>query len=146
MRKRKTLRSSENVSNIFRYVKNSECLDGIEDYLSDASVMRRESNQPILFLYGNDKKTNNGIIEIENNDFYAHGDEQDDEDEDEDEFTRNLIWKTDSSQQVKAIVFDESSKQVFVAIENEQLSFVYRLGVRILFEFSTFSTKKTIAT
>lgn len=115
------------------YVKTTEnqCLDGVETFLSDAFVQRRDSNQPNLFFYGNDERNKRPIIEIHTNGFdHQETDENDDEDDEVEELIKNTIWSIDPTYEITAITFDETNKQVYMAVEQDQSSVVYRISVR----------------
>ena len=84
-------------------------------------------NQANLLLYGIDRRTNRSIIEIQDNGF----DNLDkDDDEDDEEIAKNLIWRIDSSHQVTALTFDDTTKQIYTGIIDEQSTIVYRINVR----------------
>lgn len=113
------------------YVKTTEnqCLDGVETFLSDAFVQRRDSNQPNLFFYGNDERNKRPIIEIHTNGFdHQETDENDDEDDEVEELIKNTIWSIDPTYEITAITFDETNKQVYMAVEQDQNSVVYRIS------------------
>lgn len=109
------------------YIKstNSQCQNGIENYLSKAYVTRRDINQPNFFVYGIDSRTKRGTVKILTNDF-----DQNDDDEDEDEYpTQNTVWLIDTTYEITALAFNESGKQVYMAVEHDQLATIYRIGV-----------------
>lgn len=110
------------------YVKseNSQCINGVESYLSNAYVTRRDPNQPNFLLYGIDSRTQRPTIEIHSNDFNQNDD--DDEDEDED-FSDNLVWSLDPTYDITAVTFDETGQQFYIAVERDQLTTIYKLNV-----------------
>lgn len=118
---------------IFRYVKSasSQCLDGVEAYLSDAFVQRRESNQPNLFLYGTDARTKRSIVEIHTDGFDGEKMEEDDDEDEIEDLMKNTIWSVDPTYEITAIAFDEPSKQVYMAVEQDQTNVVYRISVGV---------------
>ena len=81
-------------------------------------------------LYGIDSRTKHSTLEIHTNDF-----DQDDEDEDED-LTKNTIWLVDQTYEITALVFNESGKQVYMAVEHGQSAIIYRIGVSENFIFN----------
>ncbi len=110
------------------YVKseNSQCINGIENYLSNVYITRRDANSPNFFLYGIDSRTKHTTVEIHTNDF----DQNDDDDEEENEdLTRNIIWTVDQTPEITAVAFNDSGKQEYIAIEHDQLAIIYRTGV-----------------
>jgi hypothetical protein len=102
-------------------------MEGMETYLSDAYVARRDSNQPNLFLYGTDTRTKRSIVEVHTNGFDNDDDENDDDDDD---VLKNTRWLIDSKYHIIAIVFDDNSKQIFMAVEHDESTTIYRIGVR----------------
>jgi hypothetical protein len=108
------------------YVKseNSQCRNGIENYLSDTYITRRDLTHPSIFLYGIDSHTKRATVELHTNDF----DQNDDEDEDED-LTRNTVWLVDPKYEITSLVFNENDKQIYMAVEHDQLAIIYRTGV-----------------
>ena len=111
-----------------RYVKsvNSQCTQGVETYLSDAFVLRRDSQQPNFFLYGTDARSNRSIVEIHSNGFDSH--EVDDE-EDEENVVKNTVWSVDPTSEITAGVFDENTKQIYLAVEQDQSAIIYKISV-----------------
>ncbi|CAF3131473.1 unnamed protein product [Rotaria socialis] len=111
------------------YVKpeNNHCNNGIEDYLSDAFITRRDPNQPNFFVYGTNSRTNRTIAEIHSNDFDQEQDD-DEDDEDDEVLTKNANWSVEEAYEITALVFDENSKQVYMAVEHDQSSIIYRIG------------------
>ena len=120
---------------IRRYVKatDNQCTDGVESYLLDAYVPRRDSNHPNFFVYGTNARTKRPSIEINSNGFdqSAANTEDDDEDDEEpeEELTKNTIWFVDEGFEITALVFDENGKQVFMAVKHEQSTTIYQIGV-----------------
>jgi hypothetical protein len=106
------------------YIKSedSQCQNGIENYLSDAYITRRDLNHPNFFLYGIDSHTKRATVEIHTIDF----DQNDDEDED---LKHNTVWLVDQTYEITALVFNENGKQVYMAVEHNQVSSIYRIGV-----------------
>lgn len=110
-----------------RYVKsgNSQCSQGVETYLSDAYVLRRDSQQSNFFIFGTDARTKRSIVEIHTNGFDSH-----DDDEDEENLVKNTVWIVDPTYEIIASVFDENTKQTFMAVEHEQSAIIYKTSVR----------------
>jgi hypothetical protein len=109
------------------YVKSgtSQCMNGIENYLSNVYITHRDANHPNFFLYGIDSRTQRATIEIHTNDFDPiDGDEDEDED-----FTENIIWTIDQTYAITAVAFYEDGKQVYMAVEHEQSTIIYRVDV-----------------
>ncbi|CAF1083583.1 unnamed protein product [Rotaria sp. Silwood1] len=116
------------------YVKtiNSQCSNGIENYLSDAHVTRRDPNHPNFFVYGIDSRTKHPIVEIHTNDFDETVDDDDDDDDDDDEINevmiQNTSWLVDETYEITALAFDENGKQVYMAVEHDEFTFIYSIG------------------
>jgi hypothetical protein len=109
------------------YVKsgNSQCQNGIENYLSNAYITRRDLNHPNFFLYGIDLHTKRTSVEIHTSDF----DQNDDDDDDDEDSKQNTIWLIDQTYEITALVFNENGKQVYMAVEHGQSAIIYRIGV-----------------
>ena len=112
-----------------RYVKstNSQCSQGVETYLSDAYVLRRDSQQPNFFIFGTDARTKRSIVEIHANGFDSH---DADDDEDEENLVKNTVWLVDPTYEITASVFDENTKQTYMAVEHDQSAIIYKTSVR----------------
>jgi len=106
---------------------NNQCRNGIENYLSNAYITRRDPNHPNFFLYGIDSRTKRALIEIHTNDFDQNDDEE--EEEEDKDLTQNTIWLVDQTYEITALAFNESGKQLYMAVEHDQLAIIYRLGV-----------------
>ncbi|CAF3518075.1 unnamed protein product [Adineta steineri] len=104
---------------------NSQCRNGIENYLSDTYITRRDLNHPNFFLYGIDSQTKQTTIEIHTNDFNQDDDDEDDDDED---IKRNTIQFADKTYEITALAFDENTKQVYIAVEHDQSAIIYRMN------------------
>ncbi|CAF0871036.1 unnamed protein product [Adineta steineri] len=104
---------------------NSQCRNGIENYLSDTYITRRDLNHPNFFLYGIDSQTKETTIEIHTNDFNQDDDDEDDDDED---IKRNTIQFADKTYEITALAFDENTKQVYIAVEHDQSAIIYRMN------------------
>ena len=109
------------------YVKseNSQCISGVESYLTNAYVSRRDPHQPNLLIYGVNSRTQRPTIEIHGNDFNQN-DNDDDEDEDSSE---NLAWILDPNYDITAVTFDETGQQFYIAAENQQFAIIYKINV-----------------
>ncbi|CAF0753970.1 unnamed protein product [Adineta steineri] len=104
---------------------NSQCRNGIENYLSDTYITRRDLNHPNFFLYGIDSQTKQTTIEIHTNDFNQDDDDEVDDDED---VKRNTIQFADKTYEITALAFDENTKQVYIAVEHDQSAIIYRMN------------------
>jgi hypothetical protein len=107
----------------------NQCRNGIEHYLADTLVTPRDPTRPRVFLYGVNPQTKKATVEILTNDFEQNGD--DDGDDDEAESRRNPVWSIDQAYEVTAVFSDESSKQVYMAVEHNQLAIIYRVEVKM---------------
>ncbi|CAF2846878.1 unnamed protein product [Rotaria sp. Silwood2] len=113
------------------YVKslNSQCANGIENYLSDAHVTRRDPNHPNFFVYGINPRTKHAIVEIHTNDFDdTVDDDDDDDDEDSEAIIQNTTWFVDETYQITSLVFDQNGQQVYMAVEHNEFSIIYSIG------------------
>jgi len=104
---------------------NSQCVNGIENYLSTAYLTRSDPNHPNFFLYGIDSRTKRPTIEIHTNEFGQNNDE----DEDDEDLTENIIWLIDPSYEITGVAFNESGNQLYIAVEHDQLGIIYRTDV-----------------
>ncbi|CAF0780089.1 unnamed protein product [Rotaria sordida] len=116
------------------YIKsiNSQCNNGIENYLSDVQITRRDPNHPNFFVYGIDSRTKKSIVEIHTNDFDDNIDDDDNDDDDDDDdnevVIQNTTWFIDETYEITGLVFDENGKQVYIAVEHDESSIIYSIG------------------
>ena len=104
---------------------NNQCRNGVEKYLSDVYITRRDLSRPNFFIYGIDSLKKRPLVEIHTNQF----DEGGNDDDDDEAFTQNVIWFVDPTYEITALVFDNSGKLVYMAVEHDQLAIVYRMSV-----------------
>ncbi|CAF1089380.1 unnamed protein product [Adineta ricciae] len=103
------------------YVKSvdNQCRHGVENHLTDALVTRRDPNSRNFFIYGLNSQTKRISAEIHSNDF-------DQDEDDEDDGPRNPIWSTEPELEITALVADDANKFVYMAVQNDDLTTVYR--------------------
>lgn len=113
------------------YVKSdsSQCINGVESYLSNAFVTRRDPNQPNFLIYGVNSRTQRPTIEIHSNDFNQDTDDDNDEEDEDDNSSENLVWSVDPSYDITAMTFDETGQQFYIAVDREQFAIVYKINV-----------------
>jgi len=105
---------------------HSQCTNGIESYLSQAYLTRRDVSHPNVLIYGKSLQTKRSIIEVYTNEFS----QDDDEEEEEEELTKNPIWSSvDETYQITTLTFNETGNQIYVAVEHEAKSIIYRVNV-----------------
>lgn len=93
--------------------------------------MRRGPNHPNLLLYGLSSRSSHAVVEIHSNDFgQDDDDEEKDEDDGNDEASKQSVsWLVEEKDEITALVFDESTKQAYMAVNNGQTSSIYRFAV-----------------
>lgn len=104
---------------------DNQCRNGIEHYLADTLLTRRDPMRPNFFLYGVDPQTKRAAVEVVTNEF-----QQDDEDDDEEQSAApRPVWSIDPTYEITAVFSDESSKQLYMAVEHSHTASIFRVEV-----------------